>query len=189
MKKSIPVFLFITLLMFLTACSNYEQELNLAKDVYQELNDTFILADRFASDTYSAWNYGIRDKSHSKTGLASKVSLSSSELVATSCSLLMLNDFNYTVDCVQKSHSELGNYSIVKQKLDNARVSINTLRDSNNDDIVNMARDLQGYYASLVNLSNLAESYSGSFNALTNDIRDLRAQVNDHKSKLDFDLG
>lgn len=165
------------------------QELELAKDVYLELNNTFIIADIFASDTYSAWRYGIREKNHSKTGLASKVSLRSYELVGSACNLLRLDDFNYTVNCVKQSHSELGNYSIAKQSLDNVRVSINTLRGSKNNDIVNLARDLQGYYASLVNLSNLAESYSGSFNALTNDIRDLRAQVNDHKSKLDFDLG
>jgi len=189
MKKIASLFSLIALFIALSACSSEAKELELAKEVYQELNDIYTLADTYASDTYSAWHYGIYSKPHSKTGLASKVSLSSSQLNGFACGLITLNEFSYTVACVSQSHQELGNYESLRDRLNDVRGSINKLRDSNNDEVKNLARDLQSYFTTLVNLLNLAEDYSGSFNALTTDIREYRNQVNGFKNSLEFDLG
>lgn len=190
MKK---IYLFAMLILFMFVISGCgligTQDLESAREVYQELNEIYIVVDEFASDTYSAWHYGIYDKPHSKTGLASKVSLSSSELNGVGCNLLFFDEFSFTVGCVQNSHEELGNYAEVRGRLDNVRSLIIDLRESRSEEVSNLARDLQSYYITLIELLNLAEDYSGSFNALTNDIRDFRNQAREYKSKLEFDLG
>jgi hypothetical protein len=128
-------------------------------------------------------------KTHTLSGLASNVSLSSSELSSCVCSFLFRGGFSYTVGCVQQSHEALGNYESVRERLNDVRVSINKLRDSKNDDVKSLARDLQSYYTALINLLNLVEDYSGSFNALSTDIREYRNQANGFKNSLEFDLG
>jgi hypothetical protein len=187
--KKISLLILVIFITTLSACSGGTKDLELAKEVYQELNDIYAIVDVYASDTYSAWHYGIYGKPHSRTGLASKVSLSSDQFLGITCLLLSANEFSYTVGCVQQTHEALGNYESVRERLNGVRVSINTLRDSKNDDVKNLARDLQLYYTTLINLLNLAEDYSGSFNALTTDIRDYRNQVNGFKNSLEFDLG
>jgi hypothetical protein len=124
-----------------------------------------------------------------KSRLSLKVSLSVSELLGSMCSVLSLDDFSYTVGCAKQSHLELGNYENVRNRLSSVRESINVLRVSKELKTNDIVRKLQSYYTTLINLLNLAESYSGSFNAIQTDIRDYRNQVNGFKNSLEFDLG
>jgi len=100
-----------------------------------------------------------------------------------------MGEFSYTFECVQQSHEALGNYESARERLNDVRVSINKLKDSKNNDVRNLARDLQSYYTKMINLLNLEEDYSESFNALRTDIRDYRNQANGFKNSLEFDLG
>lgn len=191
MRKSISIVLSLILVTILSACSIFsnEAELELAKEAYQELNELYLLTDNLASDTYSAWHYGIYDDPFSVEELAFEVSLSSADLTGDACSLLFLfDDFSTPVLCVQDSNEALGNYSAVRNRLSDVRDSIINLRDSNDDEIENLSRDLQTYYTNINSLLNLAEDYSGSFNSLQSDISDLRNQINLIKDSLEFDL-
>jgi len=187
--KKIALIIGVMALILLSGCSNSAKDLEDAKEAYTILNEAFIFADRYASDTYSAWHYGIYEDDHSKFSLSLEVSLSSSELVSGVCEFLFFDEFSYTVGCVQGSHEDLGNYKRVQDLLDDSKELINKLRDSNSDKSNQLGRELQGYYTAVLNLLNLSRDYSGSFNALQVDIREYRGQINKYKSDLEFDLG
>ena len=190
MKKLSFLITLVSILFGITACSNPEKDLEIAKEAYLELNEVYKVVDIYASDTYSAWRHGIYEDNQSKFSLSLEVSLSSSELIASVCAGLgIFDDFNYSTSCVIQSHEELGNYSAVQESLDKIKDLIKQLKDSKNEDANEYGDELQGYYSTVLNLFNLAKEYSGSFNSIQIDIREYRNQANQYKNDLEFDLG
>lgn len=165
---------------------NYIKEM---KETYAKLNLLYDKIDVLASDLYAAWHYGIFEDNQTKSGLARRVSLTSEELTGSLCSLLFMDDFQYTVGCLRQSHKELQSYKKIRDELNILRNDIREYNTSQNENDIKLATKLQEYHIALSGLLDLSENYSGSFKSLQDDIQKYRNKINDIRLILDFDLG
>jgi len=186
MKKFALLIMVLLTTISLSACgskSNMEE----LSSIYNEFGDIYDEIDVLAGDMYSAWHYGIYEDDHSTSSLAWEVSLSSSDLTADACDLLLLDEFSYCVLCVIDSYKELGHYDDIRTSLDEIKDRIKAIETKDEEEL-DLIEQLEDYYSTLVNFLELAEDYDGSFSSLQGDIQDYRNDVKDIESGLDFDL-
>lgn len=154
------------------------------QETYELLLQAYGKTETLVSDLYNSWHYGIYEDDHSKSSLALNVSLTSSELTSSYCSLLILDKWEYAVNCVRDSHEEMGHYNTVKTHLDNAKEKLSKLSNQKSDDY----KMLNKFYVNLQDYYKMAKEYNGSFNSLQTDKAELIKELKNNVSELDFML-
>lgn len=153
-------------------------------ETYEILLQAYGKTEILVSDLYNSWYYGIYEDDHSKSSLASDVSLTSSELTSSYCSLLVLDKWEYAVNCVRDSHETMGHYNTVKNHLDDAKEMMNKLSNQKSDNY----KMLNKFYVNLQDYYKMAKDYNGSFNSLQTDKAEIIKELKNNVSELDFAL-
>ena len=153
-------------------------------EVYEILLEASAKTDVLVSDLYNAWYYGIYEDDHTKSSLAGDVSLTTDELTSSYCSLLILDDWQYAVNCVTDSHDEMGHYNVVKNHLEDAKEKMSKISDQKSEEY----KMLNKLYVNLQDYYKMAKDYSGSFNSLKTDKAEIIKEINNNISELDFML-
>lgn len=206
MKQILSLCIAFIMLLSLCACSDVEAgaEANskkaaydAASNVYDSINNAYLLIDEFGSDLYEAWRIGIYDDDEvSISYLADELNLSEDEITAAIDSLAYEGCGNYYFDyyedslfsacvwLVTEAYELNGTSEKIAEYLTDAKTRMKEMSEKYSD--YEHYENLKSYYTTTTAFYDFCKDPSGSFEQVKETINTYRNDARSYRNDLSF---